>query len=173
MPKSTFRINGNVINQQGIGVPDLRIEEWDKDLLFDDLVGSAITDKNGRFQIEFSEKFFRECFLDRQPDLFFKIYHGSQFIKSTEESVLWNVKKGENPVTIEIDESVREESKGFIVKGRIRQANKSPLVNGVVRAFDKDLRSEQLLGEACTDKEGRYEISYTRAQFRRAEKKSW
>ncbi|MCK5229170.1 MAG: hypothetical protein KAR13_02830, partial [Desulfobulbaceae bacterium] len=172
MPKRIFRIDGSVINRQGIGVPDLRIEVWDKDLIFDDLVGTAITDKNGCFQIEFSDKFFRECFLDRHPDLFFKIYRGSQLIKSTEESVLWNVKKREIPVTIEIDVPATDESNEFIVKGDILQADKSPLVDAFVRAFDKDLRSEQLLGEAHTDEEGRYEISYTHAQFRRAEKKS-
>ncbi|MFL5661392.1 MAG: peptidoglycan-binding protein, partial [Ktedonobacteraceae bacterium] len=59
-------------------------------------------------------------------------------------------------------------SKQFVVKGQIRQADGSPLVGGVVRAFDKDLRSEDQLNETTTDKDGHYEITYTSAQFRRA-----
>jgi hypothetical protein len=42
-----------------------------------------------------------------------------------------------------------------------------------VRAFDKDLRREQALGSRkVTNREGRYEITYTRAQFCRADKGS-
>ena len=39
-----------------------------------------------------------------------------------------------------------------------------------VRAFDQDLRKQQLLGTATTDTAGRYEIHYRRAQFARAER---
>ena len=42
----------------------------------------------------------------------------------------------------------------------------------VVRAYDKDMRTEELLGEATTDTAGGYEIAYTREQYARAEKDS-
>jgi hypothetical protein len=41
-----------------------------------------------------------------------------------------------------------------------------------VQVYDKDLRTEQLLGEAITDTDGYYEIPYTADQFRRAEKRT-
>ena len=41
---------------------------------------------------------------------------------------------------------------------------------GIVRAFDKDLRREELLGEAVTGSDGRYEIRYLSSRFTRAEK---
>jgi hypothetical protein len=63
-------------------------------------------------------------------------------------------------------------SKQFVVKGQIRQGDGSPFVGGVVRAVDKDLRSEEQLNETTTDKDGHYEIMYSAAQFRRAEKGS-
>src|SRR5438876_5763133 len=63
-------------------------------------------------------------------------------------------------------------SRQFVVKGQIRLADGSPLVGAIVRAFDKDLRSEERLNETKTDKDGHYEITYTSAQFRRAEKGS-
>lgn len=59
---------------------------------------------------------------------------------------------------------------GFTVRGQVRQADGKPLPGVSVSAFDRDLRSEQPLGNATTDAEGRYEIHYTAEQFRRAEK---
>jgi hypothetical protein len=64
------------------------------------------------------------------------------------------------------------EPKGCVVRGQVRQADGSLLIGGTVRAFDKDLRSEEMLGKAQTDRDGRYEIKYTAGQFRRAEKQS-
>ncbi|WP_339136192.1 MAG: hypothetical protein WGN25_20285 [Candidatus Electrothrix sp. GW3-4] len=63
-----------------------------------------------------------------------------------------------------------ETSAEYLVTGQILQSDASPLTGVQVRAFDKDLRHEQLLGKTVTDQEGRYSIAYQRAQFRRAEK---
>lgn len=101
---TTFRITGTVIDREtGSGVPRLRVETWDKDLIFDDLVGTAITDDQGTFQIEFDETYFQELFLDQRPDLYFKVFGYGQLIRNTEDSVLWNVGAGDTTVTIEVD----------------------------------------------------------------------
>src|SRR5262245_57742885 len=60
----------------------------------------------------------------------------------------------------------------FIVGGRVTDTDGRALAGATVRVFDKDLRSEQLVGEATTDTEGSYEIQYPSDQFRRAEKRS-
>ena len=60
--------------------------------------------------------------------------------------------------------------KPFVVQGTVRFADGRPVVGVLVRASDKDLRREELLGEATTDRDGRYAITYTAQQFRRAEK---
>src|SRR5678815_3236531 len=58
----------------------------------------------------------------------------------------------------------------LVVKGRITQADGGRVAGATVRAFDKDMRAEQPLGQAVTDKNGNYEIEYTAAQFGRTEK---
>lgn len=54
----------------------------------------------------------------------------------------------------------------FIVRGTVRDSNGHPLAGTIVRAFDRDLRREELLGETRTDAEGKYEIRYSLEQFK-------
>ncbi|OWY64947.1 hypothetical protein B7486_44575 [cyanobacterium TDX16] len=58
------------------------------------------------------------------------------------------------------------------IQGTIRQQNSKALADAIVQIFDKDLRTQQLLGKAITNVDGYYQIFYTAAQFRRAEKGS-
>ncbi len=57
------------------------------------------------------------------------------------------------------------------VHGIVRNEVGELLTNVTVSAFDRDLRSEQLLGSSPV-KKGRYEIKYKRSQFNKAEKKA-
>lgn len=59
----------------------------------------------------------------------------------------------------------------YSVKGTVLLADGSPLDNVVIRAFDIDFRSEQLLGET-RPRGGQYEITYRQQDFARAEKLS-
>ncbi len=52
----------------------------------------------------------------------------------------------------------------------MRHANGRPFASRLVCAVDVDLRSEESLGETETNADGRYVISYSPSQFRRAEK---
>jgi hypothetical protein len=100
---ATFRIIGRVVEpkkRQGLG--GLRVEAWDKDLILDDLVGSAITSEDGAFSMEFDEHYFQELFFDRNPDLFFRVFNQRHLLMSTENSILWNVTAGEIPILLEV-----------------------------------------------------------------------
>jgi len=100
-----YKITGKVIRSDTReGIKGLRVEAWDKDLLVNDLIGSAITGERGVFRIQFDDSYFKEIFLDRRPDLFFKVFKGSKLIKSTEDSVLWNMKREDIEQTIEVKE---------------------------------------------------------------------
>jgi len=102
----TFQIIGRVINRMNRqGIKDLRVEAWDKDLIFNDLLGSANTDTQGNFQIEFDESRFNDLFGDEYPDLFFRVFQEDVLLKSTEDSILWNLKDEQSESLIEIDMS--------------------------------------------------------------------
>lgn len=169
MAKKIFYISGRVIDHKsGNGIEGLKVEAWDKDLLFDDLIGSAETQANGLFEFKFDASYFKELFLDRSPDLFFKVFLNGILIKSTEDSVLWNTDSGKTSLVIEVDVPV--ESKKISVRGRVLQADGSAVEAITVKAFDKDLRQEALLGEAKTDTNGQYAITYTSEQLSQADK---
>jgi hypothetical protein len=57
----------------------------------------------------------------------------------------------------------------YLVHGTVLNPNGRPFAGGIVRAFDRDLRSEQLLGESRTDAQGYYEIRYSAEKFAQAE----
>jgi len=104
MGEKTFHISGQVIDRKRrTALRDLFVEAWDSDLICDDFVGSATTDADGKFHIQFTQNYFRELFFDSEPDLYFKIFQDGQLIASTEDSVLWNVRAGVQEVEIELD----------------------------------------------------------------------
>ncbi|MDP8930668.1 MAG: Tc toxin subunit A [Actinomycetota bacterium] len=76
-----------------------------------------------------------------------------------------------NRLLAELDET-RGQGTEFIVRGRVQLEHGEPASAVTVSAIDRDMREEwsQSLGQALTDTRGEYEITYTRDQFRRAEK---
>src|SRR4030043_638668 len=58
-----------------------------------------------------------------------------------------------------------ENQKPNLVFGRVTDKLNRPLANLVVRAFDRDMRSEELLGESITNRDGKYEIAWSHSQL--------
>jgi hypothetical protein len=70
---------------------DLLVRAFDKDLLFDDYLGEARSDAEGRFEIRFTDEFFADLG-EKHPDIYLKIFDpsGGRELLSTERSVRWN-----------------------------------------------------------------------------------
>ena len=58
-----------------------------------------------------------------------------------------------------------------LVYGQVTDKINQPLANLIVQAYDRDMRSEELLGETVTDKNGKYEISWSANQLTGRERK--
>jgi hypothetical protein len=68
-----LKITGTVsVQETGEGVRGLHVKAVDKDLFFDDVLGTAITGADGRYEISYERKDFAELF-ERSPDLYIVI----------------------------------------------------------------------------------------------------
>ncbi|HET7818178.1 MAG TPA: neuraminidase-like domain-containing protein, partial [Bacteroidia bacterium] len=62
-------------------------------------------------------------------------------------------------------ETKTENQKPNLVLGRVTDKQNRPLPNLSVHIYDRDMRSEQLLKETVTDKEGKYEVAWLHSQL--------
>lgn len=169
--EKTLKVRGRVVKSDGavlVGSAGLRVEAWDKELIFKDMVGSAVTDAQGSFQIELEDAFFRKLFLKRRPQLFFKVFQDGRLIHSTESSVVWS-EDSLAEIVIELKPEPPQANQRRAVKGNILLADGSPAGALAVIAFNRNLREERALGKSQTDPLGFYEIQFTKDQPKKAE----
>lgn len=91
----TFRIRGLVKEKEsGVPLSGIFIKAYDKDLIFDDLLGAAVSDSNGKFEVVCESEDFQE-FFDARPDIYFKAYRADRqtLLRATEEAVRWGAGK--------------------------------------------------------------------------------
>lgn len=99
-----YEITGQVLAQRNNqGIRDLRVEAWDKDIKYDDLLGCSMTDGRGGFYISFDSNYFREHSPEKQPDVFFKVYQDEKLLKNTQKTPIHNAGEILSPIIIEVD----------------------------------------------------------------------
>ena len=93
----SFRVLGTIEEEEtGRPLANLIVRAFDRDLLFDDKVGYATTDEDGRFEIHFKRRDFRDVGESR-PDLYLRIYDrsGVREIHQTTDAIRWNASSTE------------------------------------------------------------------------------
>ncbi|MCT7962990.1 neuraminidase-like domain-containing protein [Laspinema sp. D1] len=163
-PPKNYLVKGTVKQSNGAVLAGAIVHV--DDVKRGDRLGTTKTNNNSYYEIRYT--LAAEA---GEPDLVVSVYNeqGQQLAVSPRKN---NAQLDETiNLTVPILEPEPTEEI-FVVKGHIRQADGIAVEGIVVRAYDRDLRSEQLLGQKTTDTIGYYEIPYTRAQFRRAEKEN-
>lgn len=96
--KPDFKIHGHIVeDESGNALTGLFVKAYDKDLIFDDMVANAESNKQGDFEMAYSQNDFGEL-LERKPDLYFVVSSNmatSPFY-TTINHVLWNAGKDEH-----------------------------------------------------------------------------
>ncbi|MGC1376963.1 MAG: Tc toxin subunit A, partial [Anaerolineales bacterium] len=175
--KKIYRITGRVIDiKTRQGLAGLRVEAWDKDLILNDLVGSAVTDADGAFQIRFDQSYFAELFLDQQPDLFFKVFRENTLLKSTKDSVLWNVRAGKTEIVVEVEladtprPTVKPAQAAFVVAGKVVSRVSAGVDKLRVEVVDKNVGADVPLAETLTAEDGSYQVAFGAAVLQKQRK---
>ena len=103
-----FRISGRVTEKEsGLGVPGLIVRAFDKDMFFDDLLGSVTTGSDGSFEIQYLRSDFSDLF-EAKPDIYLSVYAPPiRWLADTKESVRWNAGADEQ-FTIVLDRSISD-----------------------------------------------------------------
>lgn len=93
----SFRIRGQVRDPESKrGISGVVVSAFDKDLIFDDLLGEIATDANGNFQLSYEGKAFQGLF-DSRPDIYLRIKTlDGQLLYTTEDNVRCEAGKEEH-----------------------------------------------------------------------------
>ncbi len=166
---NSFMVHGYVRDETGKTLVDLKVSAVDKDMRGENALGEARTGADGYYRIEYAEEQFRRSSKEvGGPDLIVRaVDSGGAVIASSRQFRNAGVS---TQVDLTVPAKPTSPENAFVVRGAVRFGDGRPAAGLRMFAYDKDLRSEELLGETTTDGVGHYEISYSQAQFQRAEK---
>lgn len=90
-----MRAIGTVVEEDsGRPIAGLHVRAFDKDLLFDDKLGVAVTDAKGSFRIDYTQLDFSSIFgTETSPELYIRIYdvNDKKLLYTSEKSIRKNV----------------------------------------------------------------------------------
>ncbi|MBN1133500.1 MAG: hypothetical protein JXA38_00955 [Methanosarcinaceae archaeon] len=112
-----FRIYGRLRKlEDGTAVQGLLVEAVDKDFKYDDRLGTVITDKDGNFEIVYTEDDFKDAYVDTKPDIYLRIKApNGRVLHTTEDKVRYRANKTEEFI-IEIPQKSIEKVEDIMAK---------------------------------------------------------
>jgi len=158
-----YAVYGIVLKADSTSRVGYTVVAFDKDIAGEDRLGEAITNADGSYSITYTEEQFQRSENEKGgADLFVRI------LTQGGESLFQSKTNRNAPPELRLD--VNLPTAAFVVRGTVREANGNPALNIIVRAFDVDLRRQELLGETSINEVGYYEIGYSYEKFSNAEK---
>lgn len=125
---SQYTVTGTVKNKaNNKGIVDLHVLAYDKDLLFDDFLGIAVTNTDGTFSLTFDSSEFKSL-LDRSPDLYFVVKDAGLELLCTKDNYIRNANASTPPINLEVSlegDKLREEINTTPVAGWVGGFRKS------------------------------------------------
>lgn len=95
IPPDAWVVRGKVVDENDQGIAGLTISLYDKDLLFDDVLGTTVTDDNGNFKFIYRTEAFRNLF-EKKPDIYLKVLNAKgETLYSSKKAVRCNVEREE------------------------------------------------------------------------------
>jgi hypothetical protein len=176
IPHVPYVIQGQILQMDSKPAVGLKVFAFDSDKDGKEtILGESVSDQDGKYKIIYDEELFRRLSVGRNwLDMVLRVFDPPHNMKQG-----WSAVRISKPVeTVDPKPPVswlpwkEPETTRFSVTGSVSWRDGRPAASLTVRAFDKDMRSEEELGTTVTDKDGHYRITYSPSQFRRAEKGS-
>ncbi len=160
-PNSALVVAGHITDTQGTPMPGLTARAYLRTAASQErsVGGDAGTDAEGAYVIDVTDDEARRD----DAALFVRVFDGERPVGESEPR---RIERTRMVVDLRLDYA---QEPWLRVHGEVRDEFGEALDGGSAQAFDRDLRSAELLGSAVV-RDGRYDIRYRRAQFRRAEK---
>jgi hypothetical protein len=136
----------------------LTVIAFDQDEIGKNRLGESVTDAEGNYRIEYCANDFRLSTNEKGgADIFVRVYSSQGALLFHSDTVR------SAPADLRLDANLPAVQ--FVVRGRVIGGDRGQLV----RAYDVDLRGEELLGYDFIDATGNFEIPYSPRKFKRAE----
>ncbi|WP_437965514.1 neuraminidase-like domain-containing protein [Sorangium sp. So ce260] len=161
---STYQLSGRIVRAKTeLGVSEVRVEAWDSAEATTDLIAVAVTNENGDFEMALEQAVLDRFFQGRLPVLTLRAFTsgGAELVMHHTQ---WSVSHEPVTLRIEVDPAVTSTERAptpSVVRGTVRTLDGDPASNMVVRAYDVNLSSVDLIGSGQTNFLGHYKIEYT------------
>ncbi|MEZ5123895.1 MAG: hypothetical protein R2736_20375, partial [Solirubrobacterales bacterium] len=152
------------------GLAGARVEGWDAAGELQKPLVTGIVRPGGGFNLVLAES-VAALIAERQIRLDLRVVYQGALLR-LDKPVTWSAgQPGEGLVlTPRLGPDGRDPDGARTVHGTVTGRDGRPAADLLVQASDRDLRAEELLGEARTGRDGRYAIAYTARSYARAEK---
>lgn len=141
MAEKQFQITGQVVEKStGNGLPNYKVEAWDKDSEYHNLLGVAISGPDGGFRIEFDTSYFGHEDPEGVPDVFFRVFLGKKLVLNMEDELKKypiDQKKVVLPVELSPPRPEAEDRLGMTQAFKAVEFFQGSDVKGTVMAFQK------------------------------------